>query len=295
MARYADYVSVNYPVHWIDGQPWRIKNRILEPIVPPHQIDGVSRLKVRELLGRSDALLARWNEGWDTAPCDWWWICCDNHGYDLDGLPRRGRRGARHGLTRCTVRQIDAACLCEQGYAVYEAAHARYPGHVRPASATEFAGEIHQAGESGFYENWGCFVEDRLAAYVRCILLGDVVFLSEIKSDPMQLAARPNHALIYALTHHYMLSGKVRYVTDGSRSVHHETHIQDFLEGLGFRRVYCPLHVEMRPLLAAAIRTRALDLSRRMGLAKMAPGLMRQLEAATALWSIAQSCRPRRS
>src|SRR5262245_12119499 len=108
---------------------------------PTHQIEGVNRLKVRDLLGKSDALLACWNEGWDTKPSDCWWICCDNHDYNLDRLPRRGRRGARQGLTRCAVRQVNADCLREQGYAIYVAAHVRYPSHVRPAPAAEFADE----------------------------------------------------------------------------------------------------------------------------------------------------------
>jgi hypothetical protein len=289
---YVGYVAQKYPVHWIDGLPWRIKNRILEPIVPPHQVARVSHAQVRATVARSDALLARWNEGWDTAPCAWWWICCDDREYDIDRLPRRGRRGARQGLARCDVRRIDAAYLGEQGYAVYAAAHARYPGHVQSVPAAGFVEEIRKSGESGFYDNWGCFVEGRLAAYVRCILLDDVVIVSEVKSDPAQLGAKPNNALIYALTRDYMRSATVRYVTDGSRTVHHETAFQNFLEELGFRRIYCPLQVAMRPLLAAAIRLHAGAVSRQVGLARFMPGLTGKLEAATALWSIARSCRP---
>ncbi len=288
---YAAYVANSYPIQWLGGVPWRVKNRILEPIWPPHRRARATAEQVHAALVRSGAQLARWHDGWDTAPCDWWWICCDDGNYDLDRLPRRGRRGARLGLTRCEVRRIDAACLGEQGYPVYQAAHARYPSHVRPAPMAGFVAEIGRSSGSGFYDNWGCFVQGQLVAYARCIVLDDAVILSEVKSDPAQLAAKPNNALIYALTRDYLRSGSVRYVTDGSRSVHHETAFQDFLEELGYRRVYCRLQVAMRPLLAAAIRARAGGLSRQLGLAAVMPDLIGKLEAAATLWSIARTCR----
>ena len=152
---YAEYVAQKYPVHWIEGLPWRIKSRILEPVAPPHNIKRVRPAAVRDVLKKSDAMLARWNEGWDTESCDWWWIGCDDRDYDLDRLPRRGRRGARQGIARCEVRKIDDATLMDEGYAVYKAAHSRYPGHVPTAPEDVFVNEINMAASSGFYETGG--------------------------------------------------------------------------------------------------------------------------------------------
>jgi hypothetical protein len=289
LADYAGYVAQRHPVVWIDGLPWRIKNRILEPIAPPHLIGEVSRPAVVQALRRSGALLARWNEGWDTARCAWWWVCCDLPDYGIERLPRRGRRGLRQGLARCAVRRLDAAELAAQGYPVYRAAHERYPGDVRPAAEAAFVAEIRRAGESGLYESWGALVDGRLAAYARCIRLDDVVIMSEVKSDPALLPARPNHALIASLTGHYLQAG-CRYVTDGSRSVRHETRFQAFLEELGYRRIYCPLRVAMTPLLAAAVGARCAELGRRLGLGRLLPGFARNLEAVATLAAIARSC-----
>ena len=65
---------------------------------------------------------------------------------------------------------------------------------------------------------------------------------------------------------------------------------QDFLEELGFRRIYCPLRMALAPLLDAAVRSRLIEIGRLPALGWIKPGLRTDIEAVTTLWSIAQSC-----
>lgn len=45
------------------------------------------------------------------------------------------------------------------------------------------------------------------------------------------------------------------YICDGSRSINHETHFQDYLEKyFGFRKAYCHLHVKYNPKIKWLIK-----------------------------------------
>ena len=145
--------------------------------------------------------------------------------------------------------------------------------------------------ENKGFECWGCFVEGKLAAYAHCIPLEDMVNLSGMISDPAMLKARPNNAMIYTLTRYYLRERKFRYVTDGTRVVHHSTQIQDVLEDMGYRRIFCPLRLEALPLARLLLRSRIDTWGRWLGLERVVPAPMDKLKAAAMLVRIATSCR----
>jgi hypothetical protein len=92
---------------------------------------------------------------------------------------------------------------------------------------------------------WGCFYKDQLIAYATCVKLGNVVSLGSTKSDSDYLKLFPNNALFYEITRYYLVQEKVRYVTNGMRTLLHPTKINDFLIRMGFRKVYARLNIEL--------------------------------------------------
>lgn len=288
---YAKHMAKSYPVVWIDGVPWRTSRRMLEPLAAPHTMKPVDRAKVRRAMRETGALLARWNDAWDTTPGEWWWICADDPNYDVEKFPSsRGRRGVRVGLRRCEVRPVELAWLAEHGYETYLAAFARYSSWVKPNSREAFAAGMMEYNEWGC-EGWACFVDGALAAWANCIVVGDAVYLSTVKSDPKYLNARPNNVMCYVLTREYLGPRHMAYVTDGLRVLLHETAFQDFLEEMGYRRIYCPLRVELSPLAALAVGSGLARWGRYVGLGKWAPASLSQLQAAASLVRIARACR----
>jgi hypothetical protein len=56
------------------------------------------------------------------------------------------------------------------------------------------------------------------------------------------------------MNRHYLEERKFRYVSDGARSLSHDTQIHDFLESkFGFRKAYARLHVVYAPWLDASV------------------------------------------
>ena len=294
LEQYATHVAKSKPVTWIGGQPWRVARRILEPIAMPHALGPVDRAEVRAAMRQYKAPIARWTDAWDTDPCEWWWVCCANPHYDLDKLDKRGRRDVRAGLRRCHVKRVDAEWVSQYGYDVFAAAYDRYEGESQPPIPERFASNIRRLADLPPYEWWACWAGDDLAAIAICIVLQNAVNLSTLKSHPAYLKAMPNNALIYTLTQYYLTERSASYVTDGSRTLLHETQFQDFLERrLGYRRVYCPLRAELSVSASLALKTGAHRWGRYVGLSQVAPGAMAKLQATARLAGIARACKPR--
>ena len=174
---------------------------------------------------------------------------------------------------------------------VYAAAVAEYPNEGWCHSADQFYDEVIQCARYPGRETWGAFVGDKFVAYVSCIVMDGAVGLSWSKSDPAELHHKPNNALTYALTRHYLVERKLKYVTAGARVVQHPTHIQEFRQAMGYRRLYCSLKVQMHPLLTAGVCLRLDRLGGWSVLRKVAPKLAMNLSGTGLLARIAKSCR----
>jgi hypothetical protein len=105
----------------------------------------------------------------------------------------------------------------------------------------------------GPFDYWAVFVENNLAGYCQCIVEQGSVATNVIKLNPDYLKHYSAYALISNLIEHYV-STQGKTLSNGTRSVAHDTNIQDLLLKLGFRRQYCKLNVIYVPLLAAAAR-----------------------------------------
>jgi len=292
LASYVEHVADRYgPVTWIDDLPWQVIRGKLTPLAMPHVRRPVDPQKIRSAMAETCARVAVWSDQWDTAPCQWWWLCCDDPTYDISHIPKRGKRkDVRRGLDRCEVRRIDADLFAEHGYAVYEAAFEHYGAETTRISADAFAQDVLQNAEYPGRETWGAFVADKLVAYITCVIVDDAVGLSAGKSDLAYRNAQPNNALIYTLTQHYLTERGLRYATGGERVLLHESNIQDFLEMLGYRRVYCPLRAIVHPALSAVVSTGVARWGKYLGLGKVFPGPMGKLHAVAELIRIARAC-----
>ena len=132
-----------------------------------------------------------------------------------------------------------------------------------PSFRDFLASTLQQADYSG-RTYWGAFVGNQLAAYAATLEVDGAVTLGETKAAQALLRHNPNNALFYTLTRHYLAEPDIRYVTNGMRTLWHPTTINEFLERMGFRKVYCRLHLELGPIARAFQRSRALPVMGRV-------------------------------
>jgi hypothetical protein len=289
LSDYAGHVGKTFQVLWADGTPWVLKDRILRSLGMPHRVKPVNTETIRSIMKQTRAVLAQWTEGWDTQPCDWWFVCCDQRDFDLTALSKGPRYDVRRGLEQCEVRRVEPKWFADNGYDVYAAAFRHYGS--RPAlTSVEFTTEFLRHAEYPGRETWGAFISGKLVAWESCVVVDDAVMSASAKSDPIYFKSRPNNALVYSLTRHYLQERQLSYITAGSRVLVHDTNVQDFKLRMGYRKVYCPLRIELSRLASFMASLSLNAWGRRIGLGKILRGPLNQLDALAAVVRIAGSC-----
>ena len=75
------------------------------------------------------------------------------------------------------------------------------------------------------------------------------------KVNPEYSACSPMLALNFYQIERYINSGLYRYMSNGARTVLHQTGYNDYLEQkLGFRKAYCKLNIKFRPEIKIAVK-----------------------------------------
>lgn len=282
---YARHVSTAV---WVADVPWHLYGRVLMPLTMPHIPLIVDRSHLRKVMSKCGALLACWTTDWDCAGAtEWWWVACDQDNYGVETLPSSsGRRSIRKGLRECEVRLLDVEEFCDFAYPIYRAAIESYGAQSPDREA--FARNVHGLACYEGTDFWAAFCENQMAAFTVCQIRDGAVDLSMAKSDPRFHRHEPNAALFYGLTRHY-LSGGIEYVTNGARTLSHPTTINDFLEKLGFRKVYCRVEVELSLTASLVNRSRIARWGRNIGLPGVFPRHWEQVESFDKLMRIADT------
>jgi hypothetical protein len=249
--RYIDWLRLQgVPLFEGAGISWRVYNGALVPATAAPCFVSPEESEVRRLLKSSGAWFARYSSDPQDEPTQWWYIVCDR--YDASAPPSRVRSEINRSRRQCRVERVQPDWLADNAYSCYRAAFGRYGG-VEPASEEEWRKDTRQS-IGGPFEFWGVFVGERLAGYARCILEGGNVGTSAIRLDPDYLKDRVSYALVHHLLSFYTSQGG-KTVSNGNRSVVHETAFQDFLVKFGFRRQFCRLNITYRSLLGALVAT----------------------------------------
>ena len=94
------------------------------------------------------------------------------------------------------------------------------------------------------WEFWGVFFDAKLIGYSQNKISHNFCDYSTIKIPQKYAKMYANYALIYEMNRYYLKDRKIQYVSDGARSILHDSKIQDFLiKKFKFRKAYCHLHV----------------------------------------------------
>jgi hypothetical protein len=228
---------------------WRLYNGVLVPASPaPHFLE-LSYSEIKDLLSRSRAWFLRYSSHHCDKETAWWHIVHDSDAPVRYSANTRSKinRGNRH----CLVERVAADWLAEHGYGVYRAAHERY------ANATPLAPETFRINvlgtKGGPIEYWGVFVDKNLAGYCQCIVEEHNVDTSVTRFDPAYLKFYTSYALMSHLVDHYAVKNRIP-LSNGERSIVHDTNFQDFLLKLGFRKQFCRMNIAYQPEVKAIVR-----------------------------------------
>jgi len=239
-----------YPnVIWACGIPWNKLGLYMEPLSGPHLIkNDLDRSEIQKALKDNGLFFAKWTDQWDLAtPSEWWWTCCDIKDYSLDKVPSKGaRRDVILGGKKCIIKCLSPSEIVQDAYKIfYESLKSYGTDNKNLPTKSDFQKKIEAEASFHGYEPWGAYVNGQMAAFAQCRVMDDYVSINVAKSDPAYHRYSPNSILFYSITEHYLNKRNLKYITNGSRTLLHPTTINDFLERLGFRKVYARINIEM--------------------------------------------------
>lgn len=236
------------------GVKWRRLHGALVPYSFPHALGHVPPCGARKLLRRQRARLIRWETSFDVVdPTEWWHVIKDSP-QGMADLKPKVRYAVRQGLNSFSIARCPRSRISADGHAVYLAAFERYRTFEARFTAEQFAEAVcAMPGETEFWA-----VEDKatgeLRAFAENVVLDGACFYSSMWFTESSLKQGGSYALIHAMNEHYLVERGLRYVSDGARSISHQTNIHEFLQSkFGFRKAYCTLAVEYAAWVALAV------------------------------------------
>ncbi|OAD22040.1 hypothetical protein THIOM_002180 [Candidatus Thiomargarita nelsonii] len=246
--RYTQWlINVGGKLYKAGGIYWRKYNGALVPAKATQCYVELDDSDIKLLLKESKAWFIRYSSNPQHEVSSWWYIVCQQ--YDKARLSGNTRSKVNRGRKRCEVRLLDAVWMEEHGYECYRAAYRRYI-NATPVDEKTFKRSIAQK-RNGPFEWWGVFFGDTLAGYCECLVEENEVATNIIKLHPDYLKQYSSYALFDVLLTHYQEKGMV--ISNGNRSIAHDTNMQDFLIKFGFEKQYCILNVHYSMLLNMVI------------------------------------------
>lgn len=241
----------------IDG--WKYYNHSAIPQISPSEMPDLHPIESGDIwkIDGGVPLLARWTTDFDCGYETNWWHVIKDTPFDLYALKAKHRYEIKKGIKNFEIRVINPCEWKEELYQVQIAAFAAYPKKNRPSvEKNKFLNAISDWRK---YTVFGAFFKETNELVGYALLSkpeGSFIGLNVLKFNPDFERYAGNAALVCGILNHYVdFLQNGGFICDGSRSINHETHFQDYLEKyFGFRKAYCHLHIQYNPKIKWLIK-----------------------------------------
>jgi hypothetical protein len=189
---------------------------------------------------------------------------CTNPDYDVGMLSKQGRRDVRRGQNRLTTRPTTWDELIEHGLAAYNDTAERH-GLLAVTHET-FAAHVTQLRQCPFFEIWGAWNDDGLAAWNNILKVDDWAQFQSGCSHHSTWSSFPNNVLHYEATRTFLCEEKRRLVSLGFSNIEggsgmlslHKFKLRAGFTAVPRCRVIVP-NWKLRPFVSSRICSRILD------------------------------------
>lgn len=238
-------------------QGWKYYHRAALPTTPPHEIPNLSPLEDGSIWSIDDKkpLMARWTSDFDQGEETNWWYVIKDTPFDPSLLKAKRRYEINKGIKNFEVKAISPCEHLEALYEVQIAALSGYPKRNRFTISKEAF--FRDMGRTENYVYFGAFSRKtgKLLGFASVFCQSSWLDFRVLKADPAAEREGVNAALVEGLLRYFQeLLQQGIYISDGIRSIHHETAFQDYLEKyFGFRKAYCKIHIKYHPRIKPVI------------------------------------------
>ena len=208
----------------------------------PHQEHMLTRGEVKTLLKKGGWMVRNCYNFDSPEKMKFWYVIKDKFG-GMEELSAKMRNQVKRCFRKMRVEKISDERLIQEGYEVYCQACEGYRIKAQPPTRQEFEDRIRYGQENEF---WGVFEleTDKLVAFCMNLVTEEKADYKTMKAIPEWQQQYAYYGLLYEMNRYYLEERKLKYVTDGTRSVTEHSKIQPFLiNKLRFRRAYCQMEM----------------------------------------------------
>tara|TARA_B100001287_G_C22666314_1_gene523017 strand:+ start:947 stop:1753 length:807 start_codon:yes stop_codon:yes gene_type:complete len=222
---------------------WKKYNGSLIAKFPPHKIIKENKIEINQKIKESDVLFARWITDFDSkSKTSFWYVINDKH-MELSDYSSNTRNQIKKGLLNFSIKLVPSSVILKNGYNIYQNVFREYNSILKIKSKAKYLESL-----KGNYEFWGVFYKNKLVGYSQNKIKHNACDYSTIKISRKYNHKYASYALFFTMNSFYLKDKKLKYVSDGARSILHKSNIQDFLiKKFKFRRAYCLLNVMYHP------------------------------------------------
>lgn len=235
---------------------WRLINGGALPIFLPRKMSILLDVKEADVLRKKMGLsFLRWEEEFDSGADSEWWHVIKSQPDTLASLPKKTRYMIKKASDKFEACPVDLAIIVEHGYEVYVDSYARYHTHEKMYDLREFLSAIRALPENT--EWWGVFDKEtsRMVGFSENLVEEKKCFFVTMWHRPESLKMFSGYLLFYEMEKHYLCDRSFEYISDGARSINHDTNIHNFLIGkFKYRKAYAKLRIVYNPLLLLLIK-----------------------------------------
>lgn len=182
-----------------------------------------------------------------------WWFTIKDTSYDLAGLPAKKRYEVTKAHKFCYSEKINPVDHIDSLFECYKRSFEGYAEVERPRSVEKepFINYIRELAESGIHQFYACYFKEnsKLIGFLIIEKRGKFLGLKQQKTNPAYEKYNSNASLIDCMLidwNEKIKTGEV-VVTNGSRSIRHQTNFNAYLEKyFGFRKAYARLAIAYR-------------------------------------------------
>jgi len=174
---------------------------------------------------------------------------------DLDALSSKKRHDFISAKKNCSVVQLDANYIAENGYLVYRNALKRYRyGHLYLTDNVFKKMVLSEIGYGDIVHYWGVFYANKLVGFAKNYCFGRELKMSSLKFDPEYLKFDSSIALIHGMTEYYLRNKNFLWMTAGFTSISHDSNFNSYLiDKFNFYKAKVRLEVFYKPIVGRFI------------------------------------------
>lgn len=221
------------------------------PVTAPHKAVDMEPLNTGEIWknGNGKIFFVRWTSDFDCGYETAWWYCIKDTVFDINELKAKRRYEINKGKKNFDVRIVDPSTCVEELYQIQTRAFEEYPSKYRPKIAIQ---KFRRTVDEWKRSNPIIYVAyerntRKSEGFAVIIEHEDYAQLSQLKTNPVSERLGINAAIVAKICedYNYKIATGRYYLSDGERSIYHETRFQDYLEKyFGFRKAYAQLHIK---------------------------------------------------